>query len=156
MSIFWRSAVYDWKTSTGQKSPTVDLGAYEEPIRKFLLGNAPFPDDVVLAIDIWPYKDVLPLLHPVVTEQLSQGVRRYWFYVPGLHFFLFNGANIPKDARESAAKSSLSKESKLRTSARRSTPCSKRLLQSEHPRSEAAATLTAEPKSKSSRKRTAA
>jgi hypothetical protein len=78
MSIFWRSAVYDWKTSTGQKAPTVDLGDYEEPIRKFLLGNAPFPDDVVLAIDIWPYKDVLPLLHPVVTEQLPQGVRRYW------------------------------------------------------------------------------
>jgi len=103
MSIFWRSAVYDWKTSTGQKAPTVDLGAYEEPIRQFLLGNSPFPDDVVLTIDIWPYKDVLPLLHPVVTGQLPQGVRRYWFYAPGLHFFLFTGANIPKDARESAA-----------------------------------------------------
>jgi hypothetical protein len=38
MSIFWRSAVHAWKTSTGQKSPTVDLGAYKEPIRKFLLG----------------------------------------------------------------------------------------------------------------------
>jgi hypothetical protein len=103
MSIFWRSVAHDWKTSAGQKAPLVDLGAYEEPIRKFLLGNAPFPDDVVLAIDIWPYKDVLPLLHPVVTEQLPQGVRRYWFYVPGLQCFLFTGANIPKDARESAA-----------------------------------------------------
>src|ERR1035438_9321369 len=40
--------------------------------------------------------------------------------------------------RQTISKSSLSKESKLRTSARRSTPCSKRLLQSEHPRSEAA------------------
>ena len=103
MSIFWRSAVHDWKTSAGQKAPLVDLGAYEEPVRNFLLGNAPFPDDVVLAIDIWPYKDVLPLLHPVVNEQLPQGVRRYWFYVPGLHCVLFTGANIPKDARESAA-----------------------------------------------------
>jgi len=72
MSIFWRSAVHDWKTSAGQKAPLVDLGAYEEPVRNFLLGNAPFADDVVLAIDIWPYKDVLPLLHPVVNEQLPQ------------------------------------------------------------------------------------
>jgi hypothetical protein len=27
MSVFWRSAVRDWKTSTGQKAPSVDLGA---------------------------------------------------------------------------------------------------------------------------------
>jgi hypothetical protein len=103
MSVFWRSAVHDWKTSNNQRAPTVDLGAYEEPIRGFLLGNASFPNDVVLAINIWPYKDVLPLLHPVVSEQLAQAVRRYWFYVPGVHFFLFTGASIPKDARESAA-----------------------------------------------------
>lgn len=102
-SIFWRSAVHPWKTSSGQKAPPVDLGSYKEPLRKFLLGTGPFPDDVVLAIDIWPYKSVLPLLHPVVTEQLPEGVTRYWFYVPGLHFFLFTGANLPKDVRESAA-----------------------------------------------------
>jgi hypothetical protein len=97
-SVFWRSAVHDWKTSTGQKAPPVDLGAYQEPMRRFLLGSAPFPDDVVLALDIWPYKSVLPFLQPVVTE-----VGRYWFYVPGLHFFLFVGTDIAKDARESDA-----------------------------------------------------
>jgi hypothetical protein len=99
MSVFWRGAVHDWKTSTGQKAPPVDLGTYEEPIRQFLFGIASFPDDVVLALDIWPYKPVLPLLNPVVTEQ---GPHRYWFYVPGLLYFLFTGTHIPKDARESA------------------------------------------------------
>jgi hypothetical protein len=103
MSVFWRGAVYPWKTSSGQEAPHVDLGVYEEPLRRFLLGIAQFPDDVVLALDIWPYKPVLPFLYPVVTERLPEEVCRYWFYVPGLHFFLFTGANIPKDARESAA-----------------------------------------------------
>lgn len=101
MSIFWRGAVHDWKTTAGQKAPHVDLGVYEKPMRDFLLG-APFPNDVVLALDIWPYKDVLPLLYPVITEQLPEGICRYFFYVPGLLFFLFVGADIPKVVRESA------------------------------------------------------
>jgi hypothetical protein len=107
MSVFWRGAVHNWKTSAGQKAPHVDLGEYEEPMRKFLLDDAPFPDNVVLAIYIWPYKELLPLLYPVVTEQLPQGVLRYWFYVPGLHCFLFTGANLPQEVRDSSATAGL-------------------------------------------------
>lgn len=101
MSMFWRGSAHEWKTSSGQKAPRVDLGAYQEPMREFLLGKE-FPANVVLALDIWPYKPALPLLYPVITEQLSSEVCRYWFYLPGLSFFLFAGNNLPKDVRESS------------------------------------------------------
>jgi hypothetical protein len=101
-SIFWRAAVHDWKTSAGQEAPKVNLGPYKESMREFLLGITSFPKDLVLAIDIWPYKPVLPMLQPVVTEQNSV-VQRLWFYVPGLLFSLFVGSDLPKDARESSA-----------------------------------------------------
>ncbi len=104
MSIFWRGCAHDWKTNAGQLAPHVDLDAHAEPVRKFLLGDEPFPDNMVLAVDIWPYKPVKPLLiYPVITEELSPNGFRYWFYVPGLMFFLFVGSAIPQDAQESDA-----------------------------------------------------
>ncbi len=101
-SIFWRAAVHDWKTNAGQEAPKVNLEAYKESMREFLLGISSFPKDMTLAIYIWPYKPVLPMLQPVITEQ-DPGVDRLWFYVPELLFFLFVGTNIPKDASESSA-----------------------------------------------------
>jgi hypothetical protein len=101
MSVFWRGSAHEWKTSTGQKAPTVDLGVYQEPMRQFLLGKE-FPNNVILALDIWPYKPSLPLLYPVITEPLSSDVCRYWFYLPGLQFFLFTGNNLPKDVCDSS------------------------------------------------------
>jgi hypothetical protein len=98
-SVFWRGAVHGWETTIGQKAPPVDLGVYLEPMRRFLLGE-PFPDNVVLTVEIWPYKPVVPLIQPVISEQLSQTVRRYWFCIPGLYCFLFAG-DIPKDVRDS-------------------------------------------------------
>jgi len=99
LSIFWRGSVHEWRTSvTGQRAPVVDLGVYEEPIRKFLMGEGSFPHNVALKLDIWPFTEVLHALHPVVTERSPEGPR-YWFYVPGLLFFLHVGAGIPEYAR---------------------------------------------------------
>lgn len=99
ISIFWRGAVHEWQTSvTGQRAPEVNLGAYEEPIRRFLLGENSFPANVALKLDVWPFTNVLQALNPVVTEQRPEGPR-YWFYVPGLIFFLYVGTRIPEYAR---------------------------------------------------------
>ena len=100
ISIFWRGAVHRWKTASGFEAPRVDLGKYEEPIRRFLLSAEPLPGEIVMTIDLWPYKPVLPLVHPAMQDH-GNGFSRYWFYVPGLHFFLFAGSRIPSDARAS-------------------------------------------------------
>jgi hypothetical protein len=102
LSVFWRGGVHDWKTRSGLRAPRVGLGSHEEPIRKFLLDDEPLPKSLTIAINVWPYRPVLPLVHPVVQEQMPD-CSRYWFYVPGLHFFLFAGPSIPQDAKGSDA-----------------------------------------------------
>jgi hypothetical protein len=101
-SIFWRGAVHNWKTSTGQQAPKVDLCGNEESMRDFLLGKGSLPDDIVLTLDIWPYKKVLQMLYPVIPNHLPE-CQRYWFYVPGLLYALYFGTNIPKGARSRSA-----------------------------------------------------
>jgi hypothetical protein len=98
MSIFWRAAVHNWKSSSGKETEKIDLSIYEEPIRNYLLGLTPFPSDVAITIDIWPEIPPLRALQPVVSEQNDDG-ERYWFYIPGIIFFLFVGSDIPQFAK---------------------------------------------------------
>src|ERR1019366_2638805 len=83
---------------TGLVAPKVNLGTLEEPIREFLIGESPLPDDkkMVLTIDVWPYKKIHQVAYPPCVAPL-QGCQRYWFYIPGLFFSLFLGSNIPGD-----------------------------------------------------------
>ena len=100
MSIFGRGAVHEWKTTTGLIAPRVTLGALEEPIRKFLLGEGPLPDDtkMVLTVDVWPYKKIHQIAYPPCESHLQE-CQRCWFHIPGLLFSLYLGANIPADVR---------------------------------------------------------
>jgi hypothetical protein len=98
MSIFWRAAVHNWRSSSGKEAEKIDLSIYEEPIRNYLLGLTSFPSDVAITIDIWPDIPPLRALQPVVSEQNDDG-ERYWFYIPGIIFFLSVGSDIPQFAR---------------------------------------------------------
>lgn len=100
MSIFYRGAVHEWKTTTGLVAPKVSLGEVEEPIRKFLLGDGPLPDDtkMVLSVDVWPYKKIHQVAYPACESNLAE-CRRYWFHIPGLIFYLCLGSAIPADMR---------------------------------------------------------
>jgi hypothetical protein len=90
MSIFWRAASRQWKSSQGAIAPAVDLGEHYEPIRKYLLGG-PFPDDVFLSISIHSRKPVPSAMFPVLEAENQAGKRLYWFYIDGLGFRLTLG-----------------------------------------------------------------
>lgn len=96
MSIFWRGAVHEWKTTSWQIAPKVDLGRLEESIRAFLHGDGSFPHGLVLTIDIWPYCKALQVSYPVLASHLPE-CQRYWFHIPGLLFSLYLGTSIPRD-----------------------------------------------------------
>jgi hypothetical protein len=48
LSVVWRAAVHQWTMPFGDKSTVLYLGAAEQPIRDFLLGNVGFPPDVMV------------------------------------------------------------------------------------------------------------
>jgi hypothetical protein len=101
MSVFWRGAAREWRSSTGAVAPLVDLRDHFEPIRQFLLGGQ-FPDDVFMAIMIHNLK---PPGNAVLPVSLAKGQYGdfYWFYVNGLGFTLYLGKETPSAIRNVCA-----------------------------------------------------
>jgi hypothetical protein len=101
-SIFWRGAVHQWETSRGKLTFKVELGKHAEAVRKFLLGEAPFPQDLWLTVIVWPFTPVLNA--GLVPRPDSQnGWNRYWFYVSGLGFVLHFGDAVPAEIKRRCA-----------------------------------------------------
>jgi hypothetical protein len=93
MSVFWRGAAREWRSSTGALAPPVELREYFEPIREFLLGGK-FPDDVFIMTLIHNLKPPDQAVLPVLPAQGPYG-SFYWFYVNGLGFELHLGGGTP-------------------------------------------------------------
>jgi hypothetical protein len=51
VSVFWRAAVHSWHMPSGDPIP-IKLGPYEDPIRRYLLGETGFPKDLVLLVSV--------------------------------------------------------------------------------------------------------
>jgi hypothetical protein len=98
-SIFWRGAAHGWRSGRGERTPEVDLGDHAEALRKFLLGQGPFPSDVWLTAMIWPFKKVLNA-GIVPRQEHAGGWNRYWFYVSGLGFILHFGGAVPTEIKQ--------------------------------------------------------
>lgn len=101
ISVFWRGACREWKTSKGAIAPSVNLGEYYEPIRGFLLGG-PFPQNVHIVVLIHNLKPVGNAALPVQRGKSGYG-DFYWFYVNGLGFMLYLGENSPEDIERQCA-----------------------------------------------------
>jgi hypothetical protein len=85
LSVFWRAAVHSWDEPDDSK-PMIDLGQFREPIRKYLRGEACFPEKIAL-------------MFVVCTDNLSQNAfyapnkgnadqETFTFQIRGLNFFL--------------------------------------------------------------------
>ncbi len=97
LSVFWRSAVHPWRT-VGNNLEPMELGPYEEPIRRFLLGTSEFPEHAVLWVVLWHGRQPIPSLLTPMQGQPCE-FRSYLFYVPGIDFVLLLGQRIPDDLR---------------------------------------------------------
>src|SRR5579862_7472462 len=52
LGVFWKASVHSW--SGHDKFPMINLGAYRDPMRRFLLAEDSFPKDVSLTIGVLP------------------------------------------------------------------------------------------------------
>lgn len=97
MSMFWRGAAREWKSSQGGIAPTVNLGEYYEPMRQFLLGNR-FPDDVVMLFYVHNLNPVMNAVTPALLAR-DHTAEFHWFYLNGLGFKLHLGKRVPEQIR---------------------------------------------------------
>ena len=52
LSLVWRAAACEWPLPDGGHTNRLDLGEFAEPIRLYLLGDAPFPPSVYVTLTI--------------------------------------------------------------------------------------------------------
>jgi hypothetical protein len=93
-SVFWRAAVRDW-SKTGDR---INLGPYEESLRRFLLDEQPFPTRMAMGVLVSASLDedtnrlmTLPWLAG------TSPCHRFRLELPGLLFALFVGGQIPPE-----------------------------------------------------------
>jgi len=93
MSVLWRAAVHTWRMHTGEAVGT-DLGAYEEAVRMFLLGEAQFPDEMALHVQVSGRKGAQELaVFPVMCQ--NHGYHQHHFIALGMGFWLCLGKRLP-------------------------------------------------------------
>lgn len=87
--MFWKGAVHTWLTCS-----RLNLGVYGGPIREFLLGEGPFPQNITLIVRVVASEE------PPWTTHLPIEVQRkpchlFSFYLRGIDFTLAVGKQIP-------------------------------------------------------------
>jgi hypothetical protein len=97
-SVFWRGACQKW-TILGE-DVHIQLGPYEEPLRKFLLDAAPFPERMALVIRVYSETAFNATASPPRFEFNGNGFHQYGFNVPGIEFRLAVGSKIPPEYYE--------------------------------------------------------
>ncbi len=92
IGIFWKASLYPWNTD---KTIPVKLAGYDDAFRRFLLGEAGFPQDAVLTVYVREGGVIDKLTH---TPYGSSGpeMSSYQFPIPGFSFMLTLGKNIPQ------------------------------------------------------------
>jgi hypothetical protein len=100
LSVLWRSGVQEWRT-LNQQTSGVSLGVCEEPIRKYLAGEAGFPSGVVVTVTICT--DIGSRFYtfaPSVRKDTLFVSPSYSLLVRGIWFDILTGVNPSAIVRE--------------------------------------------------------
>jgi hypothetical protein len=100
LSVFWRGSAPPLRDRRGPVLG-ITLGPYEEEIRKFLLSEAPFPENVAIVISTSPTKHAT--LGAFAPTRADLPFPAYLFYVPGIQFVLAAGARVSEELRGECA-----------------------------------------------------
>jgi len=97
-SVLWRSSLRQW-TIGSTDTTTVDLGLYQEPLRRFLHNEAPFPIDGVAIITVCTdFESQGCFFSPcAIRDGIAQG---YAFLILGVYYRFFFGPDVPDDFRK--------------------------------------------------------
>jgi hypothetical protein len=98
-SVIWRASLRSWIVQK-QKYDQIQMEPeYQEQLRRYLLGEADFPEDAISVVYFSPAE--IPALHALYPQVLEeQGYRNYRFYVPGIWFLIAIGDGLTDDIRK--------------------------------------------------------
>jgi hypothetical protein len=97
VSVFWRMSAREWHLFDHKKR--LVLGDHEEALRRFLMDEAPFPNDAALCIYVSPNKRPIGWLHAPIIRQRTPFLA-CTFSIPGMAFMLNLGPNVQQSAKD--------------------------------------------------------
>jgi hypothetical protein len=100
LSVAWRAAVHAWRLPDGTRSAPCDLGSHEEPIRRYLMGEAPFPAETAVVMTVCSDEASRNgWAAPAQGGGPHLGCSIYRIQVLGVVLAVWLGANIPPHVR---------------------------------------------------------
>jgi hypothetical protein len=93
-SVFWRAAVHNWQSPTGEAH--IELGkSYEEQFRQYLLGDADFPAHAVMLVTVSTSQNPLPIVGGPHSGIEPGRYHVHKLVIPGVTFRLIVGKVMP-------------------------------------------------------------
>ncbi len=91
LAIFWKASAHSWRGGT--RTPLISFGKYGDEIRKFVLGEGPFPRNcaLIVAVESPPVKQI-SFNQPYLGSRSE--FHSFFLYVPGISFGLAVGKQI--------------------------------------------------------------
>jgi len=96
-SVVWRASIHDWKSGK-DRIRRLYLGKYTEELRRYLLGETPFPENAAVWVSIIPEPGLWMTASPPYGERLNE-CWRYKLPFLGISFMFFLGARIDQTIR---------------------------------------------------------
>jgi len=97
LSVIWRASVHAWPISSTETT-SISLGSYAEPMRKYLSGDAGFPEDVVVMATVCTDLASRDGCYVPCLVKGSAHVA-YAFLVRGLYIRVFTARDLTPDYR---------------------------------------------------------
>ena len=96
--LFWKASVHPWLKD--RLEPRIELGPYSDQLRRFLLGEAAFPSNMVLNIFISGPANAQIVMNDPHGGDRVDGVRTYFSHILGTLFLLSVGKSLPIEMRQ--------------------------------------------------------
>lgn len=102
VSVLWKSACYAWNNGSGHL-PSIPLGPYQEQLRRFLLGEEPFPASASLVIEVSDENNRLIRAFGTPGTIKKETNHVHFIHVCGIRFNLMLGKRMPPQLKQLCA-----------------------------------------------------
>src|SRR5262249_20983000 len=97
-SILWRAAVHQWRMPDGRFTQKIELGEFQEPLRRYLLSAEDLPAEFLLIFTVCRDQESRQTVFPPALRQ-NEALPSYGLLLLGVHFNIVIGHTIPPDLR---------------------------------------------------------
>ena len=99
LSVIWRSTVHSWRFPDGHAVASISLRQFQEPVRRYLLGESEFPPGVAVLVTACTDRESQNVAYdPTPVRGIPN--RAVAFLACGIHFTMFLGPTVPASIGE--------------------------------------------------------